>query len=319
MNPSIRYCFNVVVSDDSFYTGRRCLPFTRSDAICTKKDTREQPNLHSAFIDGGALYGSDSDTAGKLRTGSDGTMKTHRLGPTLPTRREAGLEGDDQESLVGGDTRATVQPGLTSLYSLFLNEHNRVARSLKAVDSSLDDEDLYQRARIIVTAELQNIVYREFLPSVVGPERANESFPEMFEDQNPTKYNPSINPDISNEFATVAFRFGHTLIPNHLEISKFPRQRAEFINCPMKDNFYKTEDFILGSDLSGKAWQNVLVGSSRTDNRPTDSVMNYLFCEDCGLAEGFGQDLYARNIQRGRDHGLPGYIVFREGFKNSSS
>ena len=224
----------------------------------------------------------------------------------------AGLKGPDKESLVGGDPRATVQPGLTSLYSLFLNEHNRVAQSLKAVDSSLDDEDLYQRARIIVTAELQNIVYREFLPAVIGPERANESFLEMFDDQNPTKYNPSINPDISNEFATVAFRFGHTLIPNHLEISKFPRQRAEFINCPMKDNFYKTEDFILGSDLSGKAWQNVLVGSSRTDNRPTDSVMNYLFCEDCGLAEGFGQDLYARNIQRGRDHGLPGYNKFRE-------
>merc|ERR1712155_242934 len=96
-------------------------------------------------------------------------MKTHRLGPTLPTRGQAGLEGN-QESLVGGDSRANLQPGLTSLYSLFLNEHNRVAQSLKAIDSSLDDEDLYQRARIIVTAELQNIVYKEFLPSVVGPE-----------------------------------------------------------------------------------------------------------------------------------------------------
>ena len=218
-----------------------------------------------------------------------------------------GLKGPDKESLVGGDPRATVQPGLTSLYSLFLNEHNRVAQGLKAVDSSLDDEDLYQRARIIVTAELQNIVYKEFLPAVVGPEMIER----FYSEEEDTKYNPSTKPDISNEFATVAFRFGHTLIPNYLEVSKFPKQRAEFVNCPLKDYFFKT-DFIFGSDLSGKAWQNVLVGSSRTDNRPADSVMNFLFCEDCGLAEGFGQDLYARNIQRGRDHGLPGYNKFRE-------
>ena len=302
------------VSDDSFYTGRRtrCLPLTRSDAICTKKDTREQPNLHSAFIDGGALYGSDPDTAGKLRTFSDGTMKTHRLGPTLPTRREAGLEGDDQESLVGGDTRATVQPGLTSLYSLFLNEHNRVAQELKAIDSSLDDEELYQRARIIVTAELQNIVYTEFLPALVGPETMREFDLQLPGDSKKnTYYYAGTNPGISNEFATVAFRFGHALIPNSLTISNYPEQRTDDSHCPLKDNFFNTEDYILGSDQSGKSWQNVLVGSGQTDSQQADSITNFLFCKYCGLDRGYGQDLFARNIMRGRDHGLPDYTMFR--------
>ena len=74
------------ISGDTFYSGKQdCFHFTRSDPICTGEDTREQMNINSAFIDGSALYGSDEKIAFKLRTGSDGLMKTHRLGPTLPT------------------------------------------------------------------------------------------------------------------------------------------------------------------------------------------------------------------------------------------
>ena len=313
----LRYCFNVDISGDTFYSnkGKSCFPFTRSDPVCTNTGSREQINTLSAFIDGGAVYGSDSDTASKLRTGSDGLMRTHRLGPTLPTRRRAGLDGGDQESLVGGDIRATVQPGLTSMHTLFLNEHNRIAKTLKVLNSSLDDEELYQQSRYVVIAEVQNIVYNEFLPAVLGPEwMADLALPaDLRED---TEYDQFIKPGITNEFATVAFRFGHTLIPNSLKVPRDPTERSSSVHCPIKDNFFKSEDFVLGSDLSGKAWQNVLVGSSEAETVPdsifSETVSNFLFCEDCDLSSGFGQDLVARNIQRGRDHGLPGYTKFRQ-------
>ena len=90
--------------------------------------------------------------------------------------------------------------------------------------------------------------------------------------------------------------------------------------CVMKDNFFNFEQFVLGTDLSGKAWQNVLLGLTSSPSQPfspkiSDSLANYLYCVDqCSSQTGFGQDLPARNIQRGRDHGIPG-----KGIKNQGS
>ena len=104
--------------------------------------------------------------------------RTHEFGPTLPSNiqskyvNEEGIEKlldeeTDPENLIAGDMRATEQPGLTSLHSLFLNEHNRIAKNVSQLHPFLSDDDTYQMARQIVIAELQNIVYNEFLPVVL--------------------------------------------------------------------------------------------------------------------------------------------------------
>ena len=76
-------------------------------------------------------------------------MRVHELGPTIPTRKDAGFEsghGENPKDLVAGDTRAIETPGLASLHSLFLNEHNRISRVLKEKSPDLVDEELYQMA-----------------------------------------------------------------------------------------------------------------------------------------------------------------------------
>ena len=83
----------------------------------------------------------------------------------------------------------------------------------------------------------------------------------------------------------------------------------------MKDNFFNFEQFVVGSDFSGRAWQNVLLGLTSSPSRPfspkiSDQLANYLYCENqCNSQTAFGHDLPARNIQRGRDHGIPGKYI----------
>lgn len=64
--------------------------------------------------------------------------------------------------------RAREMPGLASMHTLFMREHNRIARELQSRNPRLQDEEIYQRARAIVGAEMQNVVYGQYLPVVLG-------------------------------------------------------------------------------------------------------------------------------------------------------
>ena len=78
--------------------------------------------------------------------------------------------------LAAGDERAIVQPALTAMHTLFLREHNRLADRLAvslapqlAGRDLVDiDETLYQEARRLLVAQMQNIVYSEYLPLLLG-------------------------------------------------------------------------------------------------------------------------------------------------------
>ena len=292
------------------------MAFTRSDATCTESGQREQFNIITAFIDGSNIYGSDDRRAEGLRLKSKGFLRTHSRGPTLPASKEAGgIRGiGGSKAFVAGDMRATEQPGLAAIHSLFVLEHNRLATQISSEDPSLLDEELYQRARRLNIGQIQNIVYNEFLPIVLGPTMMEE-YSLNLPVSGTTSYDKSVNPGIFNEFATFAFRFGHSLIPDFFEPARKPRKTSPNI-FPLKDTFLKVEECVLGKDLSGKAWQNLILGISTAQSPPMDakveeSIGNFLFCEKCDFITGHGQDLAARNIQRGRDHGLPGYNEYR--------
>ena len=69
-------------------------------------------------------------------------LKSHNhLGPRhLPSRSQCGFDIGDpfptEEDLTSGDVRVVIQPTLTSIHTLFLNEHNRIVEALEPLVES---------------------------------------------------------------------------------------------------------------------------------------------------------------------------------------
>lgn len=243
---------------------------------------RQQVNLITAFLDASMVYGSDAGTAASLRTFSGGLMKTSE-GNLLPV-------GDDGQ-FHAGDVRANENPGLISLQTLFVREHNLQAARIAASNAKLTDEQIYQQARSIVAAEIQAITYNEWLPSLLG-RGAIDTY---------DGYDSNVNPGISNEFATAAFRFGHSLLGDDVGF-------LDNNGLPVRDEVSLAEAFFNASLVKENGIDSALKylasdPSMEVDTEVVEGVRNFLF----GPPGAGGLDLASLNIQRGRDHGLADY------------
>ncbi len=75
-----------------------------------------------------------------------------------------------------GDSRVNELPQLTVVQTIWMREHNRIARVLNNLNPTWSSEIVFQEARRIVIAELQHITYNEFLPALLGIENFKNSF-----------------------------------------------------------------------------------------------------------------------------------------------
>lgn len=251
---------------------------------------RQQVNQITAFIDASMVYGSDATTATALRAGTGGRMRVS-AGRLLPMAADG--------SFMAGDIRVNEQTNLIAIHTLFVREHNYWAGEIRAANPGWTDEQIFQLARAIVGAEIQQITYREFLPLLLGP---NALAPYR-------GYNPATHPGIENAFATAAYRLGHSMLSSSL--LRLDRNGQPIPEGPirLKDAFFNPAAVAtLGIEpyLRGMARQK----AQELDNQIIDDVRNFLF----GAPGAGGFDLAALNIQRGRDHGLPGYNQVRANY-----
>ncbi|XP_038184102.1 myeloperoxidase [Arvicola amphibius] len=313
-------CFPLKIppNDPRIRNQEDCIPFFRSCPACTGSNItiRNQINALTSFVDASAVYGSEDPLARRLRN------LTNQLGllavntrfqdngrallpfdnlhddPCLLTNRSARIP-----CFLAGDMRSSEMPELTSVHTLFVREHNRLATELKRLNPRWSGERLYQEARKIVGAMVQIITYRDYLPLVLGPAAMRKYLPSY------RGYNDSVDPRIANVF-TNAFRYGHTLIqPFMFRLDNQYRPTGPNPQVPLSKVFFASWRVVLegGIDPILRGLMATPAKLNRQNQIVVDEIRERLFVQVMRI----GLDLPALNMQRSRDHGLPGYNAWR--------
>ena len=121
--------------------------------------------------------------------------------------------------------RVNEQLNLIVMHTLWMREHNRIAKFLGAENPKWDDETIFQETRRIVIAEYQHIIYKEWLPIILGSSYMTKFGLWPMTRGYSSNYLDTFEPSVTNEFATAAFRFGHSLIPHSFEGIKEDRNQ----------------------------------------------------------------------------------------------
>jgi len=262
-------------------------------------ETIAPTNVVTWQIDGSQVYGSTDARAddlrsfegGKLRMQDDATSAAEMLPDADSDSFMAGdIDGEDPVYLAG-DVRANENPNLLSMHTMFVREHNYWAEKLAQDNPDWSDQQLYDAARSIVEFELQSITYNEWLPHLIG-DAADQTVA------------PDAVGEVSVEFSTAAFRFGHTLVSSQIDLLDESAEDAGSMG--LMDAFFNHSP-VEESGIEAIIRGQLHATAQELDTQIVDDLNFFLQTPD-GIS---GFSLAALNLARGLDHGLEGYIATR--------
>ncbi|RMZ96965.1 chorion peroxidase isoform X1 [Brachionus plicatilis] len=299
----------------------KCIEFTRSTATFTdpmcQSPERGQLNMQTAFLDGSSIYGVSVEDNAKLRDKSMGKGRMMVSSGNLLPKNNKERPSDcldftkEKRCFKAGDDRCNQNTGLMTFHTFMIREHNRIADILSKLNPQWSDETVFHETRRVVVAQIQHITYNEYLPILLGHETtaALNLLPgSLF------KYNADIDARVTNEYAASYGRFGHSMIRTQYsrvdgEFNKGGHMPVMLRHAYFKANpFYDADQGGMESIVRGLVKDPVM----KVDRWFTKEISNHLFETNDDMGRPFHFDLISINIQRGRDHGVPGYIEFRD-------
>ncbi|UMM17181.1 hypothetical protein L5515_013861 [Caenorhabditis briggsae] len=278
----------------------QCIRVSRSSPICGSGNLkpRQQLNENTGYIDASPIYGSSVHDSKKFRDGTSGFLKLPMFNGNafLPfDQNKCRNRAQCSVIFTAGDSRVNLFVGLSAWHTIFTKEHNRLVTTFKRLNPHWDGERLYQEARKVVGAQVQAIVYREWLPKVLGA-----SFATVVGDYR--GYDSDVDSTVANEFTSAAFRFGHGMIQEFYQRLDTSFRNISFGALAFQKGTLHSDVLVNegGVDplIRGMFSQNV-----KRPQRVTTTVTENMFGST---------DLSTINIQRGRDHGHPAYVKYRE-------
>lgn len=239
-----------IPNNDPFFRNankqEQCLHFVRSMNAQKTLGAREQMNQITAYVDGSSIYGSENCEADRLRTHIGGMLNVTKhpingLKTLLPqTTEHPECKAPSGFCFLAGDNRASEQPALACLHTIFLREHNRIAERLAKLNSHWSDERLYQTTRKIISAFFQQITFREFLPRLIGNDLMNRFDLVLLNNGYYQEYDPTCSASIRNEISAAVLRLGHTLLkPSFSRLnSEYKRARKSLF---LRESFFNSD------------------------------------------------------------------------------
>jgi peroxidase len=258
-------------------------------------------NDNTGWIDGSMIYGSNAARANALRTHLGGELLTGKDN-NLPFNT-LGLPNDDdvhappETLLAAGDVRASENPLLLSLQTVFMREHNRQCAELAQKHPDWNDQQLYDGARKRVGALIESITYQEYLPNLLGPGRMPAY----------QGYKPDTDPRLALEFTTAGFRLGHSQLGSSIFRNEQDTDMIAQGDVRLKDAYFNPSKTLNEGGIAPVLRGAADYVEQATDTQIVDDVRNFLF----GPPGAGGLDLGAINIARGREHGLPDFNSVR--------
>ncbi|MCP9261367.1 Peroxidasin [Dirofilaria immitis] len=303
-------------NDMIYSTLTRCLPYVRTATSPRENCSfgpREQVNQATSYLDASNIYGNTVERANKLRQYENGSLfllsqKDSQYNITLLPNTTDDICSKNRNSrrcfLTDGKF-TNLFPTQTALHTIWLRQHNNIAKELKDINIGWDDEKLFQESRRIIIAQIQHITYNEFLPIIVGMSKLRQYDIKLRSNGYDSDYDLRIDGTALNEYASAVGLFYYSLFSDHVLLYEsnevnhgIEKSWNSFINDP--ELFY-----------NGKM-DTILRFLLRETIQKPGLHMNKYFKNEFLRGEGnYGLDLAAMIIQMGRDHGIPGYTAFR--------
>jgi len=263
---------------------------------------RESTNGITPHVDASSVYGSTQDRLDMIRQAGTPYLRTdqHRL-PPVSGHVDMPVEGVPHENMFFcGDVRCSEHAFLVTLHTVWIREHNHQVRRItqESHDEPPTVDEIFERARLIVSAELQHVVYDKWLVALIGQERVDAI-------KQAVRHEADGDKQLADVFA-ILFRF-HSMVSNETaaDLEQFGLKglgSAFFLPGVVRKARGNLGPFIrsLYTTLARK-----------NDPMMVPDLRNFLFAGQPGRGP-IGHDLAALNGQRGRDQGVPGYNALRE-------
>ncbi|XP_023175149.2 chorion peroxidase [Drosophila hydei] len=303
-----------------------CLNYVRSALAVGERcnfGSAEQLNQATGNLDLSQLYGFTDAAERKMRTLTNGALKSSLHGKLLP------MTSDDEDHrfcawnnsanvttcFIAGDSRVNSSPLSILVYTIFMRNHNRIAAELLSRHKTWTDEQLYQAAKAVNIDIYRRVIMREWLPEVLGQKTAADvlATPPVAADERLS--------EVSNEFAVAAIRFYLSMLPNALHnLASDNKVGSSNNNILPLTNIFELQNEIYKPQLqyTSKKLSEILQSLLHERAMKMDAfyVGAIVWHEPTKPTHA---DVLAFDIQRGRDHGLQPYYKYLEACGNKKN